>query len=298
MPAQLIDGKAVAAGIRAELAVQVQALSADNLTPSFAVILVGDDAASATYVRQKVRASEEIGVRCQVHALSAEGGSAEITGRIAALIQRLNADAAVDGMILQLPVPDGVDAESLLEQIDPLKDVDGLHPANAGRLLQGRARYLPATPHGIQQLLIRSGNDPAGKHVVIVGRSKLVGAPLAAMLMQKRAGANATVTICHTGTPDLAQFTLQADILVAAAGSPGMITAGMVRPGAVVIDVGTNRVADSSRKSGYRLIGDVDFEAVREKAAFITPVPGGVGPMTVVMLLTNVVRSAKQFRRR
>ena len=190
-----------------------------------------------------------------------------------ALIEGLNADPSVHGMILQLPVPEGVDADGLLQGIDPLKDVDALHPENQGRILIGRARYYPATPHGVQQLLVRSGADPGSKHVVIVGRSRLVGLPLAAMLLQKRAGANATVTVCHTGTPDLAGFTRQAEILVAAVGQAEMITAEMVRPGAVVIDVGVNRVDDPSRKRGYRLAGDVAFDEVKDVASAITPVP-------------------------
>ena len=213
--------------------------------------------------------------------------------RIGAEIDALNADPDVHGIILQLPLPEGVHADGLLARISPLKDVDALHPENQGRILQGRERFLPATPHGVQQLLVRSGNDPAGKHVVIVGRSRLVGMPLAAMLAQKRTGANATVTVCHTGTADLAAHTREADILVAAAGRPGVVTGEMVRPGAVVIDVGVNRVEDASRKRGYRLVGDVDFESVRERAGFITPVPGGVGPMTVAMLLNNVTRAAR-----
>ncbi len=298
MAAEIIDGKAVAASIREELGKQVAALTADGLTPKIAVILVGDDPASASYVKAKQRAAEEVGMIADVHRLAGDESATQLTADLEALIDRLNADVSVDGMILQLPVPEGVAAEPLLQRIDPLKDVDGLHPENQGRLLQGRARYYPATPHGVQQLLVRSGNDPGGKHVVIVGRSSLVGMPLAAMLMQKRAGANATVTVCHTGTADLGAMTRQADILVAAMGRPAVISAEMVKDGAVVIDVGVNRVEDASRKRGYRLVGDVDFDAVREKASFITPVPGGVGPMTVTMLLTNVARSCRQFRRR
>jgi methylenetetrahydrofolate dehydrogenase (NADP+)/methenyltetrahydrofolate cyclohydrolase len=240
----------------------------------------------------------EIGMLAEIHELSADGDAVELTEQIHALIEQLNADISIDGIILQLPVPDGVDENGLLREIDPLKDVDGLHPENQGRLLQGQARYYPATPHGVQQLLVRSGNDPGHKHVVIVGRSTLVGMPLAAMLMQKRAGANATVTVCHTGTGNVGEFTRQADIVVVAAGRPNTLTADMVRDGAVVIDVGVNRVDDASRKRGYRLVGDVDFESVKDKASFITPVPGGVGPMTVTMLLANVVRSAQQYRRR
>ncbi len=298
MTAELIDGKAVAAGIRAELSKQVAALAADGLVPRLAVILVGDDAASASYVGAKQRAAEEVGIVADIQRLPGTGDPAVVTEEIKSLTERLNADPTVDGIILQLPVPEGVNDDLLLQSIDPLKDVDGLHPENQGRILQGQARYYPATPHGVQQLLVRSGNDPGHKHVVIVGRSTLVGLPLAAMLVQKRAGANATVTVCHTGSKDLGAMTRQADILIAAAGRPGLIRAEMVRPGAVVIDVGISRVDDATRKRGYRLAGDVDFDSVKETASFITPVPGGVGPMTVVMLLTNVVRSAQQFRRR
>lgn len=294
--AQLIDGKAVSAQIRAELAVQAAKLREAGVVPGLAVILVGEDPASQSYVKAKAKASAEIGIRGDVHRLEGTGVSAEIEAKTRALIEALNADPAVDGIIVQLPLPDGVDAEALLRAIDSRKDVDGLHPENQGYLLQGVPRFLPATPHGVQQLLVRTGNDPGGKHVVIAGRSKLVGMPLAAMLLQKRAGANATVTVCHTGTPDLALHTQQAEILVAAMGRPGSITAEMVRPGAVVIDVGVNRIDDESRVRGYRLVGDVDFEPVRAKASFITPVPGGVGPMTVTMLLTNVVRAARERR--
>jgi methylenetetrahydrofolate dehydrogenase (NADP+)/methenyltetrahydrofolate cyclohydrolase len=298
MVAEVIDGTAVAAAIRDELRNQVEILSQDGIVPRIAVVLVGDDPASRSYVTAKRRAAEEIGLLADIHEVGGEGEPTALTEELHGLIERLNADVTVDGIILQLPVPAGVDEDRLLRAIDPLKDVDGLHPENQGRLLQGQARYYPATPHGVQQMLVRSGNDPGHQHVVIVGRSTLVGRPLAAMLMQKRAGANATVTVCHTGTRDISEFTRQADIVVVAAGRPNTLTADMIREGAVVVDVGVNRVDDATRKRGYRLVGDVDFEAVKEKASFITPVPGGVGPMTVTMLLANVVRSAQQFRRR
>ena len=296
MSAQIIDGNKVASAIRQALTKEVAALNAEGVAPHLAVILLGDDPASASYVTAKQRAAEETGMEAEIHRHAGSGDPAAVTAASKALIERLNGDPTVHGMILQLPVPEGVDEELLLRTIEPGKDVDGLHPVNQGRLLQGRARYYPATPHGVQQLLIRSGNDPGGKAVVITGRSTLVGLPLALMLLQKRAGANATVTVCHTATRDLGSFTRRADILVAAAGQPGMITADMVKPGAVVIDVGVHRVDDPTRKRGYRLVGDVDFEAVREQAAFITPVPGGVGPMTVAMLLTNVARAARLSR--
>ena len=293
MGAQIIDGAAVAAEIRAALAAQTEMMLAEGLLPKLAVVLVGDDPASASYVLGKERAGRETGIQVEIHRIPADADPPAVTHAVEQRIDALNRDADVHGIILQLPLPDGVEPDPLLDRIDPLKDVDGLHPENQGRILLGRERFLPATPHGVQQLLVRSGNDPAGKHVVIVGRSRLVGMPLAAMLAQKRSGANATVTICHTATADLAAETRRADILVAAAGRAGAITAEMVRPGAVVIDVGVNRVEDASRKRGYRLAGDVEFESVREAAGFITPVPGGVGPMTVAMLLNNVTRAAR-----
>ena len=298
MAAEIIDCKAIAATIKGELTKQVAAIAEEGLAPRLAVIVAGDDAASAAYVRGKQRDSAETGITSDLWQVPGAGEPAAIEAAIRAHIERLNADPAVDGMILQLPLPEDVYEDALIETIDPRKDVDGLHPENLGLLVQGAARYLPATPHGVQQILVRSGNDPGGKHVVIVGRSRLVGLPLANMLVQKRAGANATVTLCHTSTPDLAGYTRAADILVAAAGVPGLITADMVRPGAVVIDVGISRVDDPSRKRGYRLAGDVDFDAVVQVARAITPVPGGVGLMTRAMLLTNVVRAARQFRGR
>ena len=293
MAAQIIDGAQIAAGIRGSLAEQTQRMLADGLMPRLGVLLVGDNPASASYVRGKERAGAETGIGVQIARIAAEGDAAEIEARAAEQIDALNANPDVHGIIVQLPLPEGVHADGLLERILPLKDVDGLHPENQGRILQGRERFPPATPHGVQQLLVRSGNDPAGKHVVILGRSRLVGLPLAAMLAQKRTGANATVTVCHTSTTELASHTRSADILVVAAGRPNVVTGEMVRPGAVVIDVGVNRVEDASRKRGYRLVGDVDFESVRERAGFITPVPGGVGPMTVAMLLNNVTRAAR-----
>ena len=298
MTATIIDGAAIAAGIRQALTRQVDDMIAGGLLPHLAVILVGENPASASYVRGKQRAGQETGIRVVIHKLETELDPRQTERRIRDRIELLNADADVHGIILQLPLPEGVDADTLLDRIDPLKDVDGLHPTNQGRILQGRERYLPATPHGVQQLLVRSGADPGGKHVVIVGRSRLVGMPLAAMLAQKRQGANATVTVCHTHTQDLHAVTRTADILVAATGRPGTITADMVHDGVTVIDVGVNRVEDASRKRGYRLVGDVDFASVSEVASAITPVPGGVGPMTVAMLLNNVTRAARISRQR
>ena len=293
MTATIIDGAAIAAGIRDALTRQVDEMIGRGLHPHLAVLLVGDDPASASYVRGKQRAGEETGIKVVIHRIEPDPDPTQLERRIRDRIDLLNVDPDVHGIILQLPVPDNVDSDALLDRIDPLKDVDGLHPTNQGRILQGRERFLPATPHGVQQLLVRSGADPSGKHVVIVGRSRLVGMPLAAMLAQKRQGANATVTVCHTNTTDLPAITKAADILVAATGRPNTITADMVRSGATVIDVGVNRVDDPTRKRGYRLVGDVAYGPVSEVAGAITPVPGGVGPMTVAMLLNNVTRAAR-----
>ncbi len=298
MTATIIDGAAIAAGIREALARQVEDMIASGLLPHLAVLLVGDDPASASYVRGKERAGRETGIKVVIHRIEADFEPRQTERRIRDRIELLNADPDVHGIILQLPLPEGVDADVLLDRIDPLKDVDGLHPTNQGRIMQGRERYLPATPHGVQQLLVRSGADPGGKRVAIVGRSRLVGMPLAAMLAQKRQGANATVTVCHTNTPELAAVTREADIVVAAAGRPNTVSADMVRPGATVIDVGINRVDDATRQRGYRLVGDVDFASVSEVAGAITPVPGGVGPMTVAMLLNNVTRAARIAQQR
>jgi len=296
--ATIIDGKAIAEHIRAEVAQRVAALKSERgpsgarpggVTPGLAFVLVGDNPASVSYVRGKGQAAEEVGIFSQTLHLPAETPQPELLE----LIARLNADGRIHAMLVQLPLPLHLDEQAITAAIDPQKDADALHPMNVGRLFKGEPYLLPCTPAGVVELLVRSGHPPDGKHVVICGRSNLVGRPLAAILIQKRKGANATVTVCHTGTRDLAQFTRQADILVAAMGAPRVIRGDMVRPGAVVIDVGVNRVEDASRKSGYRLVGDVDFEAVAEVAAAITPVPGGVGPMTVAMLLANTVTAAE-----
>jgi len=257
--------------------------------PAQAFVLVGDNPASISYVRGKGQACEEAGILSQTIHLPESTSEAELLE----LIAKINADSKVHGLIVQLPVPPQIDEQRATAAIAPEKDVDGLHPMNVGRLFKGDPYLLPCTPAGVVEMLIRSGYPPDGRHVVICGRSNLVGRPLAAILIQKRKGANATVTICHTATKDLAYHTRQADILVAAMGRAKAITADMVREGTVVIDVGINRVEDASRKAGYRLVGDVDFEAVAEKAAAISPVPGGVGPMTVAMLLTNTLKAAE-----
>jgi methylenetetrahydrofolate dehydrogenase (NADP+)/methenyltetrahydrofolate cyclohydrolase len=290
VPAQIIDGKAIAAEIRAEVAERVRRLKEERgVMPAQAFVLVGDNPASISYVRGKGNACEEVGILSQTIHLPESTSEAELLE----LIAGLNADPKVHGFIVQLPLPPQIDEQRATAAIAPEKDVDGLHPMNVGRLFKGDPYLLPCTPAGVVEMLIRSGYPPDGKHVVICGRSNLVGRPLAAILIQKRKGANATVTVCHTATKDLAYHTRQADILVAAMGRAKAITADMVREGTVVIDVGINRVEDASRKAGYRLVGDVDFEAVVEKAAAISPVPGGVGPMTVAMLLTNTLKAAE-----
>ena len=290
MTAQIIDGLAVSAAIRAELTKRVSRLHDRGADPGLAFVIVGDNPASISYVRSKAQACAETGLRSETINLPVTTTQAELL----ALIDKLNRDPAWDGMIVQLPLPPQIDPNAVANAIDPDKDADAANPTNVGRLLIGMPGPKPPTPAGVQQLLIRSGNDPSGKNVVIAGRSNLVGKPLAAILIQKESGANATVTLCHTATRDLKEHTLKADILVAAAGVANFITADMVRPGAVVIDVGTNRIPDATRRSGSRLVGDVDFEAVKEVASFITPVPGGVGPMTVTMLVANTVAAAER----
>jgi len=288
--ATVIDGKQMAEEIRGEVAEETRALTKRlGVVPGLAAVLVGDDPASAVYVRNKRRACDEADMFSETFELPTETSQ----DGLISLVQQLNADPRFHGILVQLPLPPHIEEREVILAIDPDKDVDGMHPINGGRLLEGNPRFLPATPAGVQQMLIRSGNDPAGKHIVIVGRSNIVGKPLSVLLMQKAPGANATVTVCHTGTRDLAALTLQADIVVAAIGRPRALTADMVADGAVVIDVGINRVDDATRKSGYRLVGDVDYEAVAEKASAITPVPGGVGPMTIAMLLTNTLRAAR-----
>lgn len=289
MPAQIISGTQVAADIRQELKQRVAVLKEKGITPGLAVVLVGEDPASISYVTSKAKGCEEIGMHEETIRVPADTSEAEVLK----IVDKLNKDPQFHGILVQLPLPKHIDPEKIINFISPEKDVDGFHPVNLGKLLRGEPCPLPCTAYGVQVLLMRSGNDPSGKHVVICGRSNIVGKPLVGMLMQKKKGANATVTICHTGTKDMAQYTRQADILVAAMGAPQVITADMVRDGAVVIDVGVNRVEDKTREKGFRLVGDVDFEAIKEKASAITPVPGGVGPMTVTMLLLNTVEVAE-----
>jgi methylenetetrahydrofolate dehydrogenase (NADP+)/methenyltetrahydrofolate cyclohydrolase len=288
MAGRIIDGKAVAADMRAELKAKVEELSGRGVVPGLAVVLVGDDPASRSYVTAKERACEQIGIYSDDNRLPAETGQEELM----ALVERLNADPKIHGILVQLPLPKHMDENEVLLAIDPAKDVDGFHPISVGKMMVGQETFLPCTPHGIIQLLVRSGVRIEGAEVVVVGRSNIVGKPIANMLIQKNKTGNATVTVCHTRTKGLAEHVRRADIVIAAAGAPNTITADMVKQGAVVIDVGVNRVEDATRKNGYRLVGDVDFEAVKEKASLITPVPGGVGPMTITMLLFNTVESA------
>lgn len=288
MPATIIDGNAIAQQVRNEVGADIAKLKARGVEPGLMVVLVGDDPASVSYVRGKTRDAAEAGIRSETMRLPAVTGQDELLRIVAGL----NADPAWHGILVQLPLPPQVDESTIISAIAVEKDVDGLTPVNVGRLFRGEPGLRPCTPHGVQQMLLRTGNDPAGKHVVVCGRSNLVGKPLAGLLMQKAPGGNATVTVCHTGTLDLARFTRDADILIAAIGRPHAITADMVREGAVVIDVGVNRIEDKTRKSGGRLVGDVDFDAVAPKASAISPVPGGVGPMTRAMLLHNTVLAA------
>ena len=290
MTAQIIDGKQVAADMRAELKEKVAKLKDKGVTPGLAVVLVGEDPASKSYVTAKERACEEIGIFSDDNRLPAETTEEDLL----ALIDKLNTDPKINGILVQLPLPKHIDEDKILLAIDPAKDVDGFHPVNVGKMVVGQDAYLPCTPHGIIQLLIRSKVKLEGAEVVIVGRSNIVGKPIANMLIQKAPTGNATVTVCHTRTKNMAEHVRRADIIIAAAGWPNTITADMVKDGAVVIDVGVNRVEDATKKRGYRLAGDVDFEAVKEKASLITPVPGGVGPMTITMLLYNTVQSAEK----
>lgn len=290
MSAKIIDGKQIAAEIRDELKEKVKDLKAKGIVPGLGVILVGEDPASKSYVSAKEKACEAIGIFSDDNRLPAETTQEELL----ALVDRMNNDPKINGILVQLPLPKAIDEAAVLLAIDPDKDVDGFHPMNVGKMMVGEETFLPCTPHGVVQMLMRSGVETSGAHVVVVGRSNIVGKPVANMLLQKKEGANATVTLCHTRTKDLGYHTRQADIIIAASGWPNTVTADMVKDGAVVIDVGVNRVEDPSRERGYRLVGDVDFEAVKEKASMITPVPGGVGPMTITMLLFNTVDAAKR----
>ena len=288
--AKILDGKALAQEIRSEVAAGVAEMQRNHgVTPGLAAVLVGDDPASAIYVRNKRKACDEVGMVSDTICLP--GNST--TEKVLEAVDGLNKNPRFHGILVQLPLPTQVDELAVIESMDPDKDVDGLHPFNVGKLVQGRADFVPGTPAGIQQILLRNGHDPSGTNVVVCGRSDIVGKPMALLLMQQAHGANATVTVCHTRTKNRPEITSQADILVAAVGSPNAITADMVKEGAVVIDVGINRITDDSRKRGYRLDGDVNFAEVSEKASAITPVPGGVGPMTIAMLLVNTLTATR-----
>jgi methylenetetrahydrofolate dehydrogenase (NADP+)/methenyltetrahydrofolate cyclohydrolase len=289
MPAELIDGKAISSQIKQGLKEKIENLGKKGKVPGLAAVLVGDNPASQVYVNMKVKACGNIGILSEVFRYPKELPESELLEKI----DELNRKDTIHGILVQFPTPEQISEEKVILSIDPKKDVDGFHPFNVGMMLAGKPTFMPCTPLGIQELLIRSGNDPSGKHVVILGRGSLVGRPLAPMLYQKAIGANATVTVCHTRTRDLASITRQADILVAAMGKGKFVTADMVKAGVVVIDVGSNRVEDPSTKSGYRLVGDVDFDSVSQVARAITPVPGGVGPMTIAMLLSNTVRACE-----
>lgn len=290
MAATLISGREIAAEIREEIRERVEALKEEEgLTPGLATVLVGDDPASHTYVRMKNRAAGELGIHSRQITLDAGTSEEELLG----VVEGLNADPDIHGILVQAPVPAPIDEQKVLLAVDPSKDVDGFHPFNVGLLATGSEDVLlPCTPSGIIEMLVRSGHEVEGRHAVVVGRSNIVGRPMASLLLRKGRGGNATVTVAHSRTPDLGAVTRLADILVVAVGRPGTVTAGMVKPGAVVVDVGSNRVDAPDTEKGYRYVGDVDFEGVKEVASAITPVPGGVGPMTITMLLSNTVEAA------
>lgn len=288
---KLLDGKKLAMEMRAEIAAQVKTLQEKHhLTPGLAVVLVGDDPASTSYVTAKERACAEAGIASRDLRLPATTTQEELLQ----LVAELNHDPKIHGILIQLPLPKHIDEDAVIAAIAPTKDVDGFTPVNVGRMLIGQPCFLPCTPHGIIQMLLKANIVTAGQHAVIVGRSNIVGKPVAQLLARKGPGGNATVTICHTGTKDLAHHTRQADIVVVAAGRPNTVNGAMLKPGAVVIDVGVNRVEDPQAARGYRLVGDVDFPSAAEVASYITPVPGGVGPMTITMLLFNTLESAQR----
>lgn len=287
MSATIIDGKAIAAQIRGEVAEKVSALKAKGITPCLAVILVGENPASVSYVTGKQKALAEVGMADRSLHLPESTTEEELLK----IIDDLNKDTTVHGILVQLPLPEHINEEKVLLAIDPEKDVDGFHPMNVGNLVIGKKAFLPCTPHGIIVLLEKMGIETRGKHAVVIGRSNIVGKPVSLLLARKET--NCTVTICHTGTKNMAEMTRQADILIAATGRPHTVTKDMVKPGAVVIDVGVNRIPDDTKKSGFRLTGDCDYADLLETASFITPVPGGVGPMTIAMLMFNTLESAE-----
>ncbi len=292
MSARILDGKRIAGEVRAEVRDRVAQLRQEGLVPGLAFILVGDNPASAVYVRSKGVACDEAGFHSVTERLPASIAQEELLE----LVERFNADERIHGILVQLPLPDHIDEAAVLTAIDPAKDVDGFHPVNAGRLSSGQEAFVPCTPLGVREILIREGIETRGRHAVVVGRSNIVGRPMASLLLRYGPGGDATVTVCHSRTADLGAVTRQGEILIVAVGRPEMITGDMVRPGAVVIDVGINRVPDPERPGKTRLVGDVDFAGAREVASAITPVPGGVGPMTIAMLLSNTLAAAERSR--
>lgn len=294
MTAKLILGKEVSEEIYGELRQRIDALKAKGVTPGLAVVLVGEDPASQVYVRKKGEMCESLGMKSVTIRMPAETTQAELMAKV----EDLNNDPTIHGFLVQLPLPSHLDEGQVINAISPSKDVDCFHPTNVGRVLIGNPDFLPATPAGVQQMIVRSGVETSGKHVVVIGRSNIVGKPMAAMMIQRGLGADSTVTVVHSRTKDLPSITRQADILIVAIGKPRFVTADMVRDGAVVIDVGTNRVDDPTHPKGSRLVGDVDFDAVQDKVSAITPVPGGVGPMTICMLMANAVKAAERASER
>jgi len=292
LPADLIDGNAIGTTMRAELSSEITKLETAGVTPGLAVVLVGDNPASEVYVRMKGKACDEAGLYHETIKLPKDTSEGELMG----VLERLNANPRIHGILVQLPLPKQIDANRTLHRIDPRKDVDGFHPENVGKVAAGDpSGFRPATPYGVQQLLIRSGVETKGAHAVVIGRSNIVGRPMASLLLHDGPGGNATVTVCHSRTRHMEQHTREADILIVAIGKPEFVTGDMIKPGAVVIDVGVNRVDDPTRKQGYRLVGDVKFQEAKQVASAITPVPGGVGPMTITMLLYNTVQAARQW---
>ena len=292
MGAKLIDGKRIAGQIQEEVSLGVLEMKQKHdIKPGLAVILVGYDPASAVYVRNKEREANAVGMYGKTFNLPNNTSEEDLLS----LVHRLNRDPQFHGVLVQMPLPQEIDENRIISAIDPLKDVDGLHPYNVGLLASGNPRFIPATPAGIEQMLLRTDNNPSGKHVVVLGRSNIVGKPVANLLSLKRSGGNATVTLCHSSTYNLRDITQEADILIAAIGRPHYVTEEMIRDEVVVIDVGINRVENLKRRSGYELIGDVDFQRVSKKASAITPVPGGVGPMTIAMLLSNTLKAARDL---
>ena len=292
MSARIIDGNAIGRQIREELKAEVAGMKARGVVPGLTVVLVGEDPASQVYVKMKGKAADELGMRSETLRLPADTSEADLL----AVIDRLNADRAVHGILVQLPLPKHINSQKVLLRMDPDKDVDGFHPVNVGRLVIGdRTGFRPCTPAGVQELIVRSGVDPRGMHLVVIGRSLIVGRPVANIFLQDAPGANATVTVCHTKTKDLKAMAREGDILVVAAGRPEVVTGDYIKPGAVVIDVGVNRVDDPTKEKGYRLVGDVHFAEASEVASLITPVPGGVGPMTIALLMKNTVQAARQL---